>query len=107
MKSYCDKAFPKVRVRTRKLKRSEADRLIEKRNKIKLKKIRANTEGDNDDSLKQLEEEISEILAKEGRDKAYQFKKFSAENGSASVSDMWILKKRLWPKKMSQSKQGK
>ena len=38
-------------------------------------------------------------MAKEGRDKAYQFKKFSAKNGSASVSDMWILKKRLWPEK--------
>ena len=107
LKSYCDKAFPKVRVRTRKLKRSEADRLIEKRNKMKLKQVMANTEGDNDDSLKHIEEEISEILAKEGRDKAYQFKKFSAENGSTSVSDMWILKKRLWPKKNVTIQTGK
>ena len=31
-KSYCEKAFRKVRVRTKKLKRSEADSLIEKQN---------------------------------------------------------------------------
>ena len=107
LKSYCEKSFPKVRVRTRKLKRSEADSLIEKRNKMKLKLIKANKEGHDDDSLKQIEEEIAETLAMEGRNKAFQFKKFSAENGSVSVTDMWILKKRLCPKKNETIQTGK
>ena len=63
MKSYCEKAFPKVRIRTRKLKRSKADSQIEKRNKMKIKLIKPSTEEVNDDSLEKIEEEIAEILA--------------------------------------------
>ena len=74
---------------------------------MKLKLIKANKEGHDDDSLKQIEEEIAETLAMEGRNKAFQFKKFSAENGSVSVTDMWILKKRLWPKKNETIQTGK
>ena len=43
----------------------------------------------------------------EGRNKAHQFKKFSAENGSVSVGEMWSLKKRLWPKKKETIQTGK
>ena len=107
LKSYCDEAFPKIRVRTKKLKRSKADPLIEKRNKLRLKLMKSNQKEEDDESLKHIEGEISEILAQEGRNKAYQFKQFSAENGSVNVSEMWSLKKRLWPKQKETIQTGK
>ena len=107
LKSYCDKSFPKIRVRTKKLRRSKADPLIEKRNKLRLKLMKSNKKEEDDESLKHIKGEISDILAQESRNKAYQFKQFSADNGSVNVSDMWSLKKRLWPKQKETIQTGK
>ena len=48
--------------------------------------------------LKQLDNEIADILEEEEKEKAYKFKKHCVQNGSVSVKEMWNLKKRLWPK---------
>ena len=107
LQSYCKKSFQKIRVRIRRNVTSSVDLLIEKRNKLKQKLSEDNLDIEKDNTLKKIEEEIAEVLAEEGRKKAYQFKKHSAENGSVSVGDMWILKKRLWPKNKETIQSGK
>ena len=54
---------------------SSVDLLIEKRNKLKQKLSEDNLDIEKDNTLKKIEEEIAEVLAEEGRKKAYQFKK--------------------------------
>ena len=88
--SYCKKAFPKIRIRPKKSKVSEADKLIEKRNSLKKKQDDDKTSKEEDNNLEVLELQIAQILAEEGRQKAYQFKKFCAENGSVNVKEMSI-----------------
>ena len=39
--------------------------------------------------------------------KINQFKKFSVTYGSVSISEMWKLKKKLWPKKRPSLPTGK
>ena len=48
--------------------------------------------------IKQIEEEIADILAEEGRTKAQMFVKYCEKSGELDISAMWKLKKRLWPK---------
>ena len=50
---------------------------------------------------------ISEILAEEGKSKAYKFKKYCSQSGSVNVSEMWKLKKKLWPKNIEHIQTGK
>ena len=57
--------------------------------------------------LKQLDNEIADILEKEEKEKAYKFKKHCVQNGSTSVKEMWNLKKRLWPKQKESVPTGK
>ena len=64
-------------------------------------------QAEDENKLKLIEEDIADILMEEGKNKAHQFKKFSAENGSVSVGEMWSLKKRLWPKKKETIQTGK
>ena len=45
-----------------------------------------------------MEIKISDIIAEEEKNKSHQFKKFCAQNGSVCTSEMWKLKKQLWPK---------
>ena len=57
--------------------------------------------------IRLLEENISEILAEEEMNKIIQFKQFSMTYGSVSISEMWKLKKQLWPKNSQSIPTGK
>ena len=61
-------------------------------------KERNTTNSEEDITLFPLERQISDILAKEGREKVLKFRKFSAQNGSVNENEMWKHKKKLWPK---------
>ena len=69
--------------------------------------VKTINQAQDENSLKLLEEDIAEVLMEDGRNKAYQFKKFCAENGSVSVGEMCSLKKRLCPKKKETIQTGK
>ena len=105
--SYCERSFPKIRVRTKRIKRSAADKLIQNRNHLKKKQDDKKTSKYEDLNIITMEKQISDIIAEEERSKSYQFKKFCAQNGSVSVSEMWKLKKKLWPKQKESIPTGK
>jgi hypothetical protein len=108
--SLCKGLFTRIRktkYTCEKMKFSGADNLMRERNILKKKQDENNTNNDEDSNIKKLEEEISEILAEEGRSKAHKFKKYCAQYGSVNVSEMWNLKKRLWPKRKPSSHSGK
>ena len=107
LESYCKKSFPKIRIRPRVSQLSEATKLIDKRNILKKKKDDDKTSMLEDKELIVLETQIANILADEGRQKAYKFKKFCAQNGSVSVKEMWELKKHIWPKHKESIPTGK
>ena len=46
-----------------------------------------------------MDENITKIVAEEGRAKAKMFEKYFDQNGSNNVHEMWKLKKKLFPKK--------
>ena len=54
-----------------------------------------------EDKVSALDINISKILAKEGIDRASQFRKYCDKTSSISMKEMWKLKKKLWPKKKS------
>ena len=107
LQSYCHKSVPKIRVRSRKTVKTVADELIDRRNRLKIKQSNIKNDSQAENVINELEEQIAEALALEGRKKAYQFKKHCAQNGSVSVGDMWGLKKRLWPKNKETIPTGK
>ena len=93
LKSHCKKSFQTIRIRPKRIQPSKADSLINKRNKqLKLGKY---------DQVKLMDENIAQIVAEEGRAKAKMFERYSDQNGSNSVQEMWKLKKKLFPKKAS------
>ena len=105
--SHCKKAFPKIRVRSRKIKGSGADKIIQERNILKKKQDESKTNTVEDIQIIDMEMKINNILAEEERNKSHRFKKFCAENGSVRVSEMWKLKKELWPKTKESIPTGK
>ena len=91
--TYCKQSFKNIRIRARKIKPSAADRLIGQRNRmLKQGKI---------EELKILDADIARTISEEGRAKAFMFKKFCDRNQSGVMSEMWKLKKSLFPKKAS------
>ena len=104
--SYCQKAFPKVRVRKR-LKPSAADSLVKERNCLKKRQDDEKTSDIENLKIIELEEKISDILAQEEIGKISQLKKCCAIYGSVCVSEMWKTKKSLWPKKSNYIPIGK
>ena len=93
--THCNTAFPKIRIRARNIKRSEASDLIDERN------ILLKTETNDSKEVKILDAKIATILEEEGRSKAYKFKKFCDKDSTLNVTEMWKLKKKIWPKKAS------
>ena len=93
--AHCDQAFPKIRIRAKHIKRSEASDLIDKRNKL------LKTKTDDSKEVTQLTEKIASILEEEGRSKAYRFRKYCDKGNTLNVTEMWKLKKKIWPKKAS------
>ena len=107
LSSYCKKAFPIIRVRTRQIKPSAADSLIGERNSLKRLQEQDMTNKVYEAQINLLEKTISDIIAEEEMYKINQFKKFSVIYGSVNVSEMWKLKKKLWPKKCQSIPTGK
>ena len=93
--AQCNKAFPKIRIRAKNLKKSKASNLIDKRNTL------LRTENKDSEEVRKLTEEISIILEEEGKSKAYKFQKFCDKGNTLNVTEMWKLKKQIWPKKKS------
>ena len=91
LKAHVNKSFKKIRIRPTKLRPSGADALINQRNKL-LK------HGDVD-KINLLDAQIAKTIAEEGRIKASMFRKFCNPNRSTVLSEMWQLKKRIFPKK--------
>ena len=90
VKAHIKISFKKIRIRPLKIRSSAADGLIKQRNKF----------------LKQGEIDKShhidaKIISEEGRIKASMFRKFCNPNKSNVLSEMWQLKKKLFPKKPS------
>jgi hypothetical protein len=52
-----------------------------------------------DEELKIFDVKIAQIISEEGRSKALMFRKYCDQNGSGVMSEMWKLKKKLFPKK--------
>ena len=96
--SFCKKAFGKIRIKKEDIKPSKADNLINKRNKLK-KQIEDNENDDIKNELKEVEEEIADILLKENVSKAQKFQKFCDKNSSLPMQQVWKLKRIVWPKK--------
>ena len=80
--THCTRSFPKIRIKTKHLKQTAASKLIDKRN-ILLKK----SNNENED-VKHLTEEISNILIEEGRSKAYKFKQFCDQGNTLNITEM-------------------
>ena len=93
---HCAGAFPKIRIRNTHLRPSKADKLISQRNSI-LKDSNTN----NIDELEHLNVKIANTIAEEERLKCHVMKNFCGQNGSVNVSEMWKIKKKLWPNKAS------
>ena len=91
--THCTKPFPKIRIKTKHLKQTAASRFIDNRN-ILLRK-----ENEDSKEVKNLTEEIAIILIEEGRSKAYQFRKYCDQGNTLNITEMWRMKKRMWPKK--------
>ena len=86
--TYCEKSFPKIRVRIRKIRKTAADNIIQERNVLKKRQDENRTTSSEDKILIDLENKISKILAEEERSKSLKFKRFCADYGSVSLSEM-------------------
>ena len=93
VKSHCSRALKKVRIRTKKIKTSAANKMITERNKL----VRCG----KDKEARVLDVKIAKVISEEGRIKAFMFKKYTDSNSSTCLSAMWKLKKNLFPKKAS------
>ena len=91
VQSYCKKAFKLIRIRSRKIKSSGADKLISERNNMIKNGIM---------DTSKIDARIADIISEEDMKKACMFKKYTDTRQSGAVSDMWKLKKQLFPKKL-------
>ena len=93
VKTHIKKSFKNIRIRSRRIKPSASDRLIGQRNKL-LKQGKTQ-------EAKIIDGQIAKVISEEGRNKALMFKKYCDRNESNVLSEMWKLKKKLFPKKAS------
>ena len=91
--THCAMAFPKIGIRSKNLRKSLASDLIDRRNKI------IQNKSDNKKEVECLTVRIAEILAEESKSKAYEFRKFCDKDNTLNLTEMWKMKKKLWPKK--------
>ena len=89
--THCNRA--KIRIRSKIIKKSAASELIERRNKLIKSKHEDSTE------VQKLTTNIAEMLAEESKSKAYKFRKYCDNDKTMNVTEMWKMKKKLWPKK--------
>ena len=94
--SFFHQAFRKVRISQKKIKETEISKLIEKRSKIKYRMSKNNEEVDVE--LEEIEHKIANECAKENRDKVIEnLQEFGGNQGSVNTN-MWNMKKRIFPK---------
>ena len=93
---HCSKAFPKIRIWATSLKPSKADKFINQRSSLL-----NDRQNCNPDLLNDLNVKIANTIATEERLKCHMMKKFCGQNGSVNVSEMWKMKKKIWPNKSS------
>ena len=120
MKSYCSRAFEKIRVTGRKTTKplnKEMTELINQRNKLlkmkkvnckkcekeakkKMLKIQCNENHEAyENRIELIEKCISNIEAKENRELVFKhFKKFNENPEAINMGQVWKLMKQIWPK---------
>ena len=91
VKAHVKQSFKKIRIRPVKIRPSAADGLIKKHNLLLKQGYIENS------SL--VDAQIAKTIAEEGRMKATMFRKFCNPNRSSFLSEMWQLKKKLFPRK--------
>ena len=105
LKAYCKKSYPMIRIRSKHMKNSSADNLITRRNE--LKQHIEDGKSNKEEELHKLEVEIATIIEKEETNKAKLFTKFCNESSSINITEMWKLKKTIWPNKKESLPTGK
>ena len=91
VKTHVKSSFKKIRIRPEKIRPSAADVLIKKRNMFV-------KQGDIE-NISLIDAQIAKTIAEQGRVKASMFRKFSNPNRSSVLSEMWQLKKKMFPRK--------
>ena len=94
---HCRTAFPTIRIRKNKLRKSQSDVLIDKRNAL----LKGNVTDLISEEINNLNVRIANIISDEERLKCHVLKNFWDQSGSVNMSEMWKLKKKMWPNKQS------
>ena len=120
LKSYCARAFKKIRVTGRKTTKplnKEMTELINQRNKLlkmkkvnckkcekeaKLKMLRVQCTENHEEyenEIELIEKNISNIEAKENRELIFKhFKNFNENPEAINIGQVWKLMKKIWPR---------
>ena len=93
VEAHVKNSFPKIIIRSRKIRPSAADCLISRKNKF-LKQGKGL-------EAKMFDAQIAQTISEEGYSKAIMFRKYTDINGSGVLSEMWKLKKRMFSRKAS------
>ena len=96
LKSFCHKAFKKIRIRNNKIKpiNHSISMVIDERNLLTQK-----DETKNKVKINYINNSIAELEAEENRNKIFKnFSSFSENPDSVNMQQMWKLLKKLWPK---------
>ena len=93
--------FPTIRIRRNTLKPEPTDILINKRTEL----LKHTTE--DSEEMRVLNNSIANLIAKQERYKCHKFKKFCDQGGSMNLTEIWKMKKKLWPTKPSSLPQAK
>ena len=94
---HCKKAFPTIRIRKKSIKKSHSDVLIDKRCEL----LKGNITDTVSEEISNLNAKIADIISEEERIKCHVLKNFWDQSGSVNLSEMWKLKKKMWPNKQS------
>ena len=86
--THCAISFPRIRIRKKSIKVSAVSKLIDQRRKLLITKTEDNKQ------VIDIPEKIADILAEEGRSKAYKFRIFFDQNNTLNVKEMWSLKRK-------------
>ena len=87
LKTYCGRAFRKIRVKPKKLMNNGAEKLIDKRNNLK-KLVESKPHAEIQGEIDSLDSEIAAILHDKARSHAYKFRKFCDKSSSFPVHSM-------------------
>ena len=100
LKSICHNSFRKI-IHNSKVKVTETSILLEKRRKCiqGLKNCEESEREKLNDELNQLENQVSELVARDNRNKVVDnFQSISDRGGKLTNNNMWKLKRKVFPK---------